>query len=94
MRDRSTQAFIAGGKLRPIDRILDQADLMFRYRSSILDGSSNNESSNDASLTNLASPVNLITAILCEWRYALNWLVRYHDQDWDELTTEAGSCDG
>ncbi len=84
MRDRSTQGFIADAKLRPNDQILDQADLVFRYHRSLI----------DAALANQTTPANLNAGVVYERHYALNWLIRHNDQDWDDVTTETGSCDG
>ena len=78
MRDRNAQAFIADAKLRPFDQILDQADLIYRYHWSLI----------DATLAKRGTPVDLNAGIVYERHYALNWLKRHHDQDWDQVTTD------
>ena len=84
MRDRSTQGFIADAKLRPFDQILDQADLIYRYHWSLI----------DVALAKQGAPANLNPGIVYERHYALNWLIRHADQDWDDITTGTGNCDG
>lgn len=78
MRDRSAQAFIADAKLRTFDQIMDQADLIYRYHWSLI----------DAALAKPAAPVDLNAGIVYERHYAFNWLIRHHDQDWDDVTTD------
>ncbi|UCH46629.1 MAG: DUF4272 domain-containing protein [Betaproteobacteria bacterium] len=80
MRDRNAQAFIANAKQRPFDQVLDQADLIYRYHWSLV----------DATLAKRATPVDLNAGIVYERHYALNWLKRHHDQDWDSVTTDSG----
>lgn len=80
MRDRNTQTFIADANLRPFDQILDQADLIYRYHWSLV----------DAVLAKRAAPADLNPGIVYERHYALNWLIRHHDQNWDDVTTDTG----
>ena len=82
MRDRNTQAFIADANLRPFDQILDQADLIYRYHWSLV----------DAVLAKRAAPADLNPGIVYERHYALNWLIRHHDQNWDDVTTDTGKA--
>jgi hypothetical protein len=82
MRERNTETFIANAKLRPVGQILDQADLIFRYHWSLI----------DSALAKRATPAGLDAGIVYERHYALNWLIRHNDQDWDEVTTQTGSC--
>lgn len=80
MRDRTTQAFVAEANPRPFDQILDQADLIYRYHWSLI----------DAALAKRATPADLNPGIVYERHYALNWLIRHHDRDWDDVTTDSG----
>ena len=77
MRDRNTRAFIAGARLRPLEEILDQADLIYRYHWLLA----------DAALANRSLPAKLDPSIVYERHYACNWLIRHDgDHDWDEVT--------
>ena len=69
--------FIGGARLRPIDRILDQADLAYRY----------NWAAVDARINNRAMPGGIHPGITYERQYAFNWLTRAMDQDWDDVQT-------
>lgn len=74
MRERNRQSFIEDAKLRPIDQILDQADLAYRYNRALA----------DVAAAIHTSRAELNAAIVLERHHAFNWLVRYSDRDWDE----------
>lgn len=78
MRDRTTQAFIAGARPLPFDQILEQADLIYRYHWSLIDATQAKE----------AAPARLNSGIVFERHHALNWLKRHHEQDWDDVSFE------
>lgn len=78
MRDQTTDSFVDGAQLRPIDRILDQADLVYRYRCSLVDMAAQDQS----------PPAGLNATIVLERYHAFNWLVRYSDRDWDEVVAD------
>lgn len=78
MKERSTDQFIAEARLRPIPTLLDEADLIYRYRWALV----------DARLKQLQPPGGLDPGVAVERHHALNWLVVYADEDWDDV-----SCD-
>jgi Domain of unknown function (DUF4272) len=78
MREKTRQSFIAEAGLRPLEQILDQADLAYRYHCSLVETATENEN----------SPVNLNAPIVFERHHAFNWLIRYSDRDWDETAAD------
>jgi hypothetical protein len=72
------QEFLDGAKLRPISEILDQADLVYRYAWAV----------RDAKLHQRKPPVGLISDVVYERHYTLNWLRGYCNQEWDDVTTD------
>jgi hypothetical protein len=75
---RSSQQFIAEARLRSTKEILDMADLIFRYHWAV----------RDASIKGKEIPGNLDPGVVMERHYALNWLIGYMDQDWDDIGTD------
>ena len=63
---------------RPAAEILDAADLIYRYHWAVV----------DARLQRQDPPANLDPGVVYERHYALNWLVGYMDQDWDDISTD------
>jgi hypothetical protein len=78
IRDRDTRQFIADARLRPLTEILDEADLIYRYHWAV----------RDAGLKGNPPPAGLQGGVVQEWHHALNWLVGYMDQDWDDISTD------
>jgi hypothetical protein len=78
LRDLGRDGFIANAKLRPVDELLDQADLIYRYHWAVV----------NARVTGKQPPAGLDPGIVYERHYALNWLIRYSDQEWDEVSTD------
>ncbi|HKE96418.1 MAG TPA: DUF4272 domain-containing protein [Povalibacter sp.] len=78
MKERSTQRFIADAKLRPLAEILDQADLIYRYDWAVVEGRVNGE----------APPASVDPGVVQERHYALNWLIGYMNQEWDDVSTD------
>jgi hypothetical protein len=74
----STIEFINNAKLRPINEILDQADLIYRYHWATV----------DARIKGKPSPAGLNEEIIFERHHALNWLIGYMEQEWDDVTTD------
>jgi hypothetical protein len=64
--------------LRPIEDILDQADLIYRYRWALV----------DARVNDSEPPAGLDPGVALERHRALNWLIGYLGQDWDDVTTD------
>jgi hypothetical protein len=75
---RSAEQFIADAQLRSKEEILDAADLHYRYHWSIV----------DAELYGKKPPRGLEAPVVYERHYALNWLIQYKNQAWDEVTTD------
>lgn len=70
--------FLKKAKLRPQREILDAADLIYRYHWAVV----------DARVNGRQPPAGLDPGVVMERHYALNWLVGYADQDWDDVTTD------
>lgn len=79
MRERRTQTFISEARLRPIDQILDQADLVYRYHWPL----GNPEHAAQA------RGAGLNQSVVNQRHLALNWLIRYRNREWDRISTEA-----
>jgi hypothetical protein len=78
LRDRTTAEFIRDAKLRDINEILDQADLIFRYDWAAV----------NARLKGQKAPAGLDGEVVQERHYVLNWLVGYMNQKWDDISTD------
>jgi len=78
MKVRTRQQFIDQARLRPMSEILDQADLIYRYDWAVV----------DARLKGQPPPAQLDPGVTMERHYALNWLIGYQDQDWDDISTD------
>ncbi len=70
--------FMKNAKLRSPAEILDAADLIYRYH----------WATEEARLKGKASPAHLESGVIMERHYALNWLIGYMDQDWDDVSTD------
>lgn len=75
---RSKKAFFKEAQLRSKKEILDQADLIYRIHWACV----------EARLNGQEPPPGVDPEVVYEWHYALNWLIRYMDQEWDEVTTD------
>jgi len=78
LRGKTTDEFIKGAKLRPINEILDQADLIYRY----------NWAAVNARVKGEETPAELEAGVVQERHYVLNWLIGYMDQKWDDISTD------
>jgi hypothetical protein len=78
MKDRTSRRFISDSRLRPLGRILDEADLIYRYHWAVV----------DARLKGQPAPAGLEPDVIMERHYALNWLIGYMDQEWDDISTD------
>lgn len=65
-------------KLRSKQEILDQADLILRLHWACVDAGVKNEN----------APGGLNIGVVFERHHTLNWLIKYMDQDWDDVTTD------
>ena len=80
---RSPDVFREDATLRSVAEILDEADLIYRYHRAL-------HAAIDA---NKVMRVRLNDAVVYERHYALNWLIRYKDQDWDDVSIEEQSTE-
>ncbi|WP_426407215.1 DUF4272 domain-containing protein [Bradyrhizobium ganzhouense] len=78
MAERTTSQFIEDSELRPIADILDQADLIYRYHWAV----------RNALTRGQEVPAALDPGVTEERHHALNWLIGYQDQAWDDVTTD------
>jgi hypothetical protein len=78
MKDKKTAQFIADAKLRPQADILDKADLIYRYHWAVV----------DARINGKKPPAGLEPGVVLERHYALNWLMGYMEQEWDDISTD------
>ena len=78
LRDLGTEGLMAQSRLRPQAQILDAADLIYRY----------NWAATDARINGREIPAGLDGSVVYERHYALNWLIGYQDQDWDDVSTD------
>lgn len=78
MKERSAAQFLADAKLRPIDEILDHADRIYRYHWAVV----------DARVNDKPAPSSLEPGVTMERHHALNWLIGYMDQAWDDVSTD------
>lgn len=67
-----------GARPRTKAELLDQADLLLRMHWAC----------EEARLNNTPIPGGLESDVIMEWHYALNWLIGYQNQSWDEITTD------
>ena len=78
LQKRSREQFINDSKLRSISEILDESDLIYRYHWAVV----------DARINNQPIPSGLDESVILERHYALNWLIGYMDQEWDDISTD------
>ncbi len=78
MKERTTAQFLADSKLRPLSQLLDEADLIYRYDWAVV----------DARIKGKPAPSGLDPGVVQERHYALNWLIGYMDQEWDDMSTD------
>lgn len=75
---KSYQELLDKAKLRSKNEIIDEADLIYRYHWSCV----------DAIMKGKYPPSDLSKGIVYERHYALNWLINYMDQDWNDVSTD------
>ena len=78
MKERTSKQFITDSKLRPLNEILDEADRIYRYHWAVV----------DARLKGKEPPAGLAPGVTLERHHALNWLIGYMDQEWDDVATD------
>lgn len=75
--DHADDASIAQARLRPLPELLDALDSVFRRHWLV----------RQARLDESEPPIGLHPSVVYERHYALNWLLRFDEQDWDEVGT-------
>lgn len=70
--------FRAQSKLRSKEEILDQADLILRLDWACV----------SARVKNEVAPGGLNSSVVYERHFALNWLIKFMNQNWDNVTTD------
>ena len=78
LRDNSRAQLLAKAKMRTKQEVLDQADLIYRYRWALVDASSNKR----------PAPAGLNGDVAMERHQALNWLIYHAEQEWDEVSLD------
>lgn len=78
IKTHNLDQLVADAKPKPLREILDQADLIYRYRWALV----------DARLKGTAAPAGLNDDVAMERHQALNWLTRYMDEDWDDISLD------
>lgn len=78
LRELGTDGLMQKASLRPQADILDAADLIYRYDWAVV----------DARLNGKPAPAGLEMGVVIERHYALNWLIGYQDQAWDDISTD------
>ena len=78
IRNHTEAEFRQKARLRSKKEILDQADLILRL----------NWACTNARIKNEPAPGHLDYSVVYERHYAFNWLIRYLDQNWDDVSTD------
>jgi Domain of unknown function (DUF4272) len=75
VRDHTRDELLEMARPRPAGEVLDQADLIYRYRWAIVEAGLNGEE----------PPAGLHPGVAMEWHWALNWLVYHRVYGWDDI---------
>ncbi len=78
LQQRTREQFLNDSTLRTASEILDQNDLIYRYHWAVV----------DARIKGLKTPGGVDSSVVLERHYALNWLVGYMGQEWDDVSTD------
>ena len=78
MKDKAPKLLHDEGRLRPAGELLDAADLIYRYNWACV----------DARVNGRATPAGLDCGVVIERHHALNWLIGYLGQAWDDVSTD------
>jgi hypothetical protein len=71
------RAFVAGARLRAAGELLDALDVVFRLH----------WATTDARIKKTEPPAGVEPGVVAERHHALNWLVRFENADWDDVST-------
>jgi uncharacterized protein DUF4272 len=75
--ERDEKQFLAEAKLRPLAEIVEQADRIYRYHWAVVDESIGGKPAGDLNVD-----------VVMERHHALNWLIGYLGQEWDDVSTD------
>jgi hypothetical protein len=78
LQENGRGGFLQKATLRPQNEIVDAADLIYRYHWAV----------RNALLKGQKPPAGLHAGAVMERHYALNWLVGYMGQEWDNISTD------
>jgi len=78
MAKRTAEQMHADARLRPAAELLDAADMIYRYH----------WAAREAGLNGEPIPAGLDMDVIMERHHALNWLIGYLGQDWDDVSTD------
>jgi hypothetical protein len=78
LRELGTEGVLATARLRPQSELLDAADLIYRQHWAV----------RQADLDGDPVPPGLYPGVVMERHYALNWLIGYGGQAWDDVSTD------
>lgn len=78
LRNYGSKEFIKKARLRSQQEILDAADLIYRYHWAVTDARINDKDKH----------AGLDPGVVLERHYALNWLIGYMGQEWDDISTD------
>ena len=76
--DLGAKEFRRKSAMRPAAEVLDAADLIYRYNWAVT----------DARINRRSPPGGLNASVVYERHYALNWLIGYQGQDWDDVSID------
>jgi hypothetical protein len=76
--NKSPRPFINSLRLRPKSTIMNKSDLIYRLH----------WATTQAQMDGQPSPGGLDPEIVYEWHYAINWITKYGDADWDDVVTD------
>ncbi len=77
IRETGPERFVSSARIRPMNEILDMADLYYHLHWAAIELRIHGKKSE-----------SLDEGIIRERHRALNWLIRYMDQEWDEISTD------
>lgn len=75
--DKSPWRFIVDLELRDKSEILDASDLLYRLHWATV----------QAEVDRQPPPRGLEPGVVYEWHYAINWITKYGNSDWDDVPT-------
>lgn len=79
LKGKSVEQLIKEAKPRSQKELLDEADLIYRLNWAVVDERVNKK---------VSVPKEVEKGVVLERHAALNWLIGYLDQDWDEISTD------